>query len=49
MHGHHPDWENIWINVLVWLTTWDIGHRPSYKDVRLAEHLDAVYRDYVVA
>src|SRR5205814_5519581 len=26
---HHPRWENIWCTVSVWLSTWDIGHRPS--------------------
>lgn len=46
--GHHPDWENLWVSVQVWLTTWDIGHRPSFKDVRLAEYLERLYRDYVV-
>jgi pterin-4a-carbinolamine dehydratase len=49
MTDHHPDWQNIWISVSVWLTTWDINHRPSFKDVRLAEHLDKLYRDYTVS
>ncbi len=45
--SHHPDWQNLWISVRVWLTTWDIGHRPSFKDVRLAEYLDKLYVEYV--
>jgi pterin-4a-carbinolamine dehydratase len=47
-HSHHPDWQNLWINLQVWLTTWDIGHRPSFKDVRLAEYLDKLYEEYNV-
>jgi len=43
---HHPEWENRWISVRVWLTSWDIGHRPSQKDVALAEELDRLYRHY---
>jgi pterin-4a-carbinolamine dehydratase len=30
---HHPDWQNLWVSVRVWLTTWDIGHRLTFKDV----------------
>jgi pterin-4a-carbinolamine dehydratase len=41
--GHHPDWRNVWRTVTVWLTSWDIGHRPSAKDRALAEELDSLY------
>lgn len=44
--NHHPDWRNLWINITVWLTTWDIGHRPSHYDVALAEYLDTLYASY---
>lgn len=47
--GHHPDWQNLWVSVQVWLTTWDIGHRPTFKDVRLAEYLERLYRDYMLS
>ncbi|HYK20772.1 MAG TPA: 4a-hydroxytetrahydrobiopterin dehydratase [Pyrinomonadaceae bacterium] len=43
---HHPDWENIWRTITVWLTTWDLGHYPSLYDVELAEYLDQLYLDY---
>lgn len=43
---HHPAWTNIWRTVTVRLTTFDIGHRPSVFDLRLAEYLDDLYRDY---
>jgi len=47
--NHHPDWRNVWISVLVWLSTWDAGHRPTLKDARLAEYLEKLYRDYMVS
>ena len=43
---HHPDWENIWRTITVWLTTWDIGHKPSTYDVELAHYLNKLYKDY---
>ncbi len=43
---HHPDWENIWNTITVWLTTWDIGHKPSHFDVTLAKYLDGLYEEY---
>ncbi len=46
--NHHPDWQNLWVSVRVWLTTWDIGHKVTFKDVRLAEYLEKLYRDYNV-
>lgn len=46
---HHPDWQNLWVSVRVWLTTWDIGHRITFKDVRLAEYLEKLYREYTVS
>ena len=43
---HHPTWENVWRTITVWLSTWDIGHKPSSYDLDLAEYLDELYRDY---
>ncbi len=43
---HHPRWENIWRTVNVWLSTWDIGHKPSRLDVDLAREMERVYRKY---
>ena len=42
---HHPEWENLWLSLWVWLTSWDIGHRPSMKDVELAERLDRLFSE----
>jgi pterin-4a-carbinolamine dehydratase len=44
---HHPRWENLWRTITVWLTTWDIGQRPSILDVQLAHHLDEMFVDYL--
>jgi pterin-4a-carbinolamine dehydratase len=44
--NHHPRWENIWRNVTVWLTTWDIGHKPSHYDLELAQYLDSLFERY---
>ena len=46
---HHPAWANIWRTVTVRLTTFDIGHKPSVFDSRLAEYLDDLYREYATA
>lgn len=43
IQNHHPRWENIWRTVRVWLTTWDIGHRISDRDVQLAKYFDTAY------
>ena len=43
---HHPDWTNIWQTVIVYLTTFDIGFKPSMLDVDLATYLDDLYRTY---
>ncbi|WP_431825273.1 4a-hydroxytetrahydrobiopterin dehydratase [Burkholderia sp. F1] len=43
---HHPRWENVWRTVSVWLSTWDIGHKPSELDVALADYLDNLAARY---
>jgi len=43
---HHPRWENLWVNLNVSLSTWDIGSTLSYKDVRLAKYLDELFIAY---
>src|ERR1700688_1969488 len=45
--GHHPFWENQYKDVRVKITTWDVGHRITWKDIRLAQRLDRQYEDYV--
>jgi pterin-4a-carbinolamine dehydratase len=43
---HHPRWENVWRTVVVWLSTWDIGHKPSRLDIELAQFLENLRRGY---
>lgn len=43
---HHPRWENTWRTLRVWLSTWDIGHKPSQYDLDLAEYLDNLFGKY---
>jgi pterin-4a-carbinolamine dehydratase len=43
---HHPRWENLWKMVRVWLSTWDVGHRPSRLDFELAARLDGLFEAY---
>jgi pterin-4a-carbinolamine dehydratase len=43
---HHPRWENIWKTLRVYLTTWDVGHHVSDRDVQLARYFDRAYSEY---
>ncbi len=43
---HHPRWENIWKTIRVFLTTWDIGHQISDRDVQLARYFERAYNEY---
>ena len=39
-YPHHPRWENMWKTVTVWLTTWDMKHKITEMDIRMAVELD---------
>lgn len=43
---HHPRWENIWKTIRIYLTTWDIGHRISDRDLQLARYFDRAYVEF---
>jgi pterin-4a-carbinolamine dehydratase len=43
---HHPRLENVWRTVTIWLSTWDIGQKPSRLDVEMAEQLDRLFANY---
>lgn len=43
---HHPRWENIWRSIDVHLTTWDIGHNISDRDIQLAKYLELAYAEF---
>jgi pterin-4a-carbinolamine dehydratase len=46
---HHPRWENLWKSLRVYLSTWDIDHRISDRDIQLARYFDRAYSDFTVA
>lgn len=43
---HHPRWENIWRTVRVYLTTWDINHQISDRDIQLAKYFDEAFSNF---
>ncbi len=46
---HHPRWENIWKTIRVYLSTWDIEHRISDRDIQLARYFDRAYAEFAGA
>ena len=45
---HHPRWENIWIAVIIHLSSWDIGHKVSKVDIEMALHFDMEFGNFYV-
>lgn len=43
---HHPRWENIWIAVIIHLSSWDIGHKVSKVDIEMAKHFDKEFAEF---
>ena len=43
---HHPRWENIYKTVRVYLSTWDVDHQISDRDIQLAKYLDKAFLDF---
>ena len=44
--NHHPRWENLWKTLRVFLTTWNIGHKISDRDIQLAKYFDSAYAEF---
>ena len=44
--NHHPRWENIFKTLRVYLTTWNLNHRISDRDLYLASYFNWAYADY---
>jgi len=42
--NHHPRWQNTWNRVEIWLTTFNLGYRPSTKDRRFAEKAEQIWK-----
>jgi pterin-4a-carbinolamine dehydratase len=43
---HHPRWENVWKTVRVYLSTWDIDHQISDRDIQLAKYFDHAFANF---
>jgi 4a-hydroxytetrahydrobiopterin dehydratase len=46
MTDHHPSWQNTYSKVEVWITTGELKHRLSSKDVTLAHYLEGLFQHY---
>jgi pterin-4a-carbinolamine dehydratase len=46
LKDHHPEWTNIWRTIVVHLSTWDIGRKPTILDADVATYLDRLYENY---
>ena len=44
--NHHPRWQNTYNRVEVWLCTFNIGHKPSKRDLKLAEVFENVWTEF---
>lgn len=44
--NHHPRWENTFNRLEVWLTTFNIGYKPSVRDIRLAKIFEEIWLEY---
>jgi 4a-hydroxytetrahydrobiopterin dehydratase len=40
IHGHHPNWSNVWNTVVIELNTHDAGNVVTEKDHKLAADID---------
>ena len=47
-YNHHPRWQNTYNRVEVWLCTFNIGHKPSYRDVRLATIFEDTWEKFTL-
>jgi pterin-4a-carbinolamine dehydratase len=45
-YNHHPRWQNTYNRVEVWLSTFNIGHKPSKRDVRLARIFEEIWGEF---
>lgn len=43
---HHPSWLNTYSKVEVWITTGELKHQLSAKDLALAEYLERLFQQY---
>lgn len=41
--NHHPRWQNTFLRVEFWLSTFNIGHKPTKRDLQFAQKLEEVW------
>jgi 4a-hydroxytetrahydrobiopterin dehydratase len=44
---HHPNWENVYNQVVIKLTTHDAGNTVTEKDYKLAAHIEKIAQKYL--
>lgn len=44
--NHHPRWQNTFNRLEVWLTTFNIGYKPSMRDIRLGKVFEEIWIEY---
>ena len=45
-YNHHPRWQNAYNRLEVWLCTFNVGHKPSKKDIRLAKIMESIWDEF---
>lgn len=45
-YNHHPCWQNTYNRVEFWLCTFNIGHKPSKRDIRLARIAESIWHEF---
>ncbi len=45
--NHHPRIQNTYNRVEIWLCTFNIGHKPSSRDTRLAKICEGIYKSFI--
>lgn len=49
LQNHHPRWQNTYNRVEIWLTTFNLGYKPSLRDIRLAKACEQIWNEQQAA
>jgi pterin-4a-carbinolamine dehydratase len=44
-YHHHPRWQNSYNRIEIWLSTFNVGHKPTKKDIRLAKIMESTWNE----
>ena len=47
-HNHHPRIQITYNRFEIWLCTFNIGHKPSHRDLRFAKDCEKIYTDFLI-